>query len=252
MTRRTTDAGLYARSFGDVYDPWYANLHDLDEVVAAVGSRLGPAATLVELGSGTGRIAAPLVAAGHTVIALDAALSMLGQDRSDARRVAADMVSLPLADASCDGAIVAYNTLFNLETLERQQQCLVEVGRTLRPVGLLAIEAFIAPAEPDAGFAMSIVGHHTHPDGRMAIVTRPDPDDPHLITGAHVELRPDGAHSRPWRLAYQSPHELDASAARAGLELVERHAGWGGEPFDPAGVRHLSWYRRLDPVSTLT
>jgi len=252
MTRPPVDTGLYARSFVDVYDHWYADLHDLDQLVACCGTRFGAGATLLELGSGTGRIAAPLAAAGHRVVALDAALVMLHQDRSAARRVAADMVELPLADTSIDGALIAYNTLFNLETRERQQRCLEEVHRTLRPGGRLVVEAFIAPEDPDAGFAMSIVGHHSHPDGRMAIVTRPDPDAPHLITGAHIELRPDGSHSRPWRLAYQSPTELDASAARAGLEPVERFAGWAGEPFDPNGVRHVTWYRRPDPLSTLT
>ena len=90
MTRPPVDTGLYARSFVDVYDQWYADLHDLDQIVASCDTRFGAGARVLELGSGTGRIAAPLAAAGHRVVALDAALVMLHQDRSAARRVAAD------------------------------------------------------------------------------------------------------------------------------------------------------------------
>ena len=36
---------------------------------------------------------------------------------------------------------------------------------------------------------------------------------------------------RPWRVCYLGPDELDALAAAAGLELVERHADAHGAPF---------------------
>ena len=245
MTREPArlDPGLYARSFVDVYDEWYEHLHDVDEIARAVTQRVGPRTTVVELGSGSGRIAGPLTRQ-HTVIALDSSVAMLQLDPSASLPIGGDMADLPLADDAVDAAIVAYNTFFNLATDDQQRRSLDEIRRVLRPGGWVVIEAFIAPtADPATPFGISIVPHHTRPEARMAIATWNDPDDPNLITGAHIELGPDGTRSRPWCLAYHSPAAIDDAAAGCGLELVERHADWAGTEFDPAGVRHVSWYR---------
>lgn len=240
------DPGLYGRSFADVYDDWYANLHNLDEIVAAVRARLAPPATIIELGSGSGRLAAPLVSAGYRVIAVDSSVAMLAQDISESDRCAADMARLPLAPASADGALIAYNTLFNLAGLHLQQQCLHEAARAMKPGAILAIEAFIAPAADAAEpFGITVVPHHTDADGRMAILTWQGPDDGDVITGAHIELGPNGSRSRPWQLAYQSPGQIDVAAEIAGFVLEGRFTDWAGTPFDPDGVRHVSWYRRV-------
>lgn len=239
------DPGLYGRSFADVYDDWYANLHNLDEIVAALHSRIAPPAAIVELGSGSGRLADPLAQVGYQVIAIDSSVPMLSQDASASQCCAADMTRLPLQDACADAAVIAYNTLFNLAGVDLQQDCLHEAARTLRPGSFLAIEAFIAPpADPSEPFGITVVPHHTRPDARMAILTWQDPAESDVITGAHIELGPDGSRSRPWQLAYQSPDQIDSAAEAAGFKLEERCSDWAGTPFDPAGVRHVSWYRR--------
>ena len=241
----THDYGLYARSFADVYDAWYEDLHDVGEIVASFASRCEAGASIIELGSGSGRLSTPLVHSGFDVIAIDSAVSMLAQDFSSSRKTAADMACLPLRDASADAALIAYNTLFNLAGSQLQQQCIEEAARVVRPGGLLAIEAFIAPeTDPDTPFGVSVVPHHTHSDRRMAILTWHDPGAGEVITGAHVELGPQGVRTRPWQLVYRSPESIDALAKQAGFRLAERHNDWSGTRFDPAGVRHVSWYRR--------
>jgi hypothetical protein len=45
-------------------------------------------------------------------------------------------------------------------------------------------------------------------------------------------------------LHYAAPDDLDALAAEAGLHLVERHAGWRGEPFTESSTAHVSTYAR--------
>ncbi|MEM7096099.1 MAG: class I SAM-dependent methyltransferase [Actinomycetota bacterium] len=242
------DATLYGRSFVDVYDDWYADLHDLGEIVAAFGRRVPAPARLLELGSGTGRLAEPFVEAGYQVVALDSSLAMLTLDPSDSLRVGGDMASLPIAPNSCDAAVIAYNTFFNLTGESLQQACLRDTARALRPGGLLAIEAFVAPPpDPAEPFGLSVVSHHTHADRRMAIVTwqetGPAASDPSLITGAHIELGPDGSRTRPWQLSYRSPAQIDALAAAAGLELIERVADWSDSPSVADDTRHVSWYR---------
>ena len=240
---RATDVELYARSFVDVYDRWYEHLHDAAQVVEAFGPRVDAGATLLELGSGTGRLTWPFVDAGYDVIALDVSLEMLDADRSGSGRVAANMAVLPISPGAVDGVFIAYNTLFNLADGESQRRCPAEIARVLRPPGIVAIEAFVAPDDPEAPFGLTVVHHHTHPDGRTAIATWQGDDDPSRIVGAHIELRPDGIHSRPWELRYLSPTSLDELASSVGLALVDRHADWLGTPFETGDVRHVSWYR---------
>lgn len=241
------DPQLYARSFADVYDAWYRDLDEQSIVVDAFVHRLSERGRLLELGSGTGRLATPLAAAGFEVIALDASVPMLLQDRAAQSRVAADMASPPIRDTSMAGVLIAYNTFFNLEDRASQQRCLQQAGRVLAPDGLLAIDGFVSPAAQRNDHGITIRDHPTRPKDRLAIVTGPDPDQPDAIIGSHIEL---GASTtcRPWRLTYCEPTELDALAAAANLELVERSAGWVDEPYGADSLRAVSWYR-LNQVS---
>ncbi len=76
-------------------------------------------------------------------------------------------------------------------------------------------------------------------------MTGPDETDDDIIVGSHIEIGRGATTCRPWRLAYQSPLDLDACAADAELVLSDRSADWAGAPFAPDGLRHVSWYERL-------
>ena len=54
----------YGDAFADVYDDWYADLHD-PEAVADLLTASDPAGRILELGVGTGRLAWPLAARGR-------------------------------------------------------------------------------------------------------------------------------------------------------------------------------------------
>lgn len=239
------DAGLYARSFGDVYDQWYRDLDDPAHLTAAFRDRIEIPSRVLELGSGTGRLAEPLRQSGYDVISVDVAPTMLAEAPADTGRICADMTKLALRPSSVDAALIAYNTLFTLDTLDAQRSSLSEVARVLRRGGLLAIEAFIAP-ETTAGFGTSVRQHPTDPapDAQLAIVTGPDPARPNTIVGAHIELTSTATTCRPWRVAYQPPHALDTMAASVGLELVARHESWQAHSFGDDSDRHVSWYER--------
>jgi SAM-dependent methyltransferase len=249
------DPGLYARSFADVYDAWYGDLDDPTILVDAFGERCAAGAAIVELGGGTGRLAAPLQRAGFRVVSVDASTAMLRETDRAVTCVASDMAALGLRSGCADAVLIAYNTLFNLASRSAQQRCLAEVVRVLRPAGLLAIEAFVAPsaaptdatgdaAVTAAAYGISVRNHPTDATGSLAIVTAPDPDEADVIIGSHVELLPDRTTVRPWRLVYQSPDELDLCADAAGLGLVDRFADWHGTAWAVSGDRHVSWYRR--------
>ncbi|HEX8804292.1 MAG TPA: hypothetical protein VF743_08860, partial [Acidimicrobiales bacterium] len=153
--------------------------------------------------------------------------------------------------------LCAFNTFFNLTSTDDQGRCLAAVAGRLAPGGRLVVEAFVPPPGdgdgPDggdgpgdgtgvvAGPVSSVEARHIGLDDVVLTVSRLDPAT-RTITGQHVQLSEAGVRLRPWVLHYASPDQLDALAAGAGLALVERHAGWRGEPFGPSSRTHVSVY----------
>jgi len=237
------DPQLYGRSFTDVYDRWYNDLDDPSHLVQAFQHRCDVGATIVELGSGTGRLAAPLKRAGFRVLALDASTAMLGLAPAGPHSIAADMAAMPIVDGHADAVLIAYNTILNLDGPEQQQRCFHEIARILRPGGVAAIEAFVADTAQPSSFGVTLRSHPTRASEHIAIVTGPDAHDPDVIVGSHIELGR-SIVCRPWRLRYASPQNLDQTARNAGLAMGERHQNWTGKPFDESGNRHVTWYER--------
>lgn len=239
-----SDSQLYARSFTDVYDDWYGELDRPEALVAALTERCARGARILELGSGTGRLARPLHDAGFAVLGMDAAISMLRQAPAGPASFASDMTHIAARSSCIDLVLVAYNTFFNLTSRSAQDRCLAEVARVLAPGGTFIVEAFVAPPDAGGGFGITLKDHPTDSTRRLAILTGPDATDADTIVGSHIELGRDTT-CRPWQLAYQSPGDLDASARRAGLVLRERCGDWFGNAFDADASRHVSWYKRF-------
>ena len=237
--------GSYGRSFADVYDAWYDNISDVTATVARV-HELSSTGRGLELGVGTGRIALPLVDAGLEVVGIDASREMLDALRAKdhAHRVHAvfgDMADLPFGP-TFSLVLVAFNTLFNLTAHDRIEMCFVEVARVLLPRGAFVVEAFVPPLPgeaPDDGVSVREVR-----DDAVVLTAAKRTHHDHLITGSHIEIGPTGVRLRPWRLCYATPGELDAFATTAGLELMDRHGGWHGEPYDLESTTHVSVYRK--------
>jgi hypothetical protein len=156
------------------------------------------------------------------------------------------MAALPLSPRARFAVVLcAFNTLFNLTTVEAQRRCLAEAAERLEPArGRLVVEAAVLDG-PSAAAGAAAVGsvepRHIGLDEVVLTVSRLDPATG-TITGQHVQITEAGIRLRPWLLRYLSPAELDAMATDAGLRLVERHAGWRDEPFGPASSVHVSAY----------
>jgi demethylmenaquinone methyltransferase/2-methoxy-6-polyprenyl-1,4-benzoquinol methylase len=106
-----------------------------------------PGALIADVAAGTGKLGVQLAAAGARVIALDLSFEML---RVGARGATggsqilwckADALRLPLADASCDGATIA----FGLRNLPDTEAGLAELARVVRPGGRLVVLEFSRP-----------------------------------------------------------------------------------------------------------
>jgi SAM-dependent methyltransferase len=240
----------YGDGFAEVYDEWYTGLDDVDAAATVVadlafrsaGDRRTP--RVLELGVGTGRLALPIAARDVEVTGVDTSAAMLDRLRardSDGRvaLIAGDMVD-DQPDGPFDVVLVAYNTLFNLESAERQAACFGAVASRLAPDGVLVIEAFVPDDPPREGSVVEVrsmtasevvLSVSTHDPTRQ----RADGHFVHLADGAPVRLR-------PWSIRYAPPAELDAMAVAAGLILRERWEGFHRGPFGAESPRHVSVY----------
>jgi len=247
----------YGDGFADVYDEWYTGLDETEVAAAVVGDLARRSADddhpprVLELGVGTGRLAIPMAGRGLDVHGVDASAAML--ERLRARdphgRVSAttgDMVD-DQPEGPFDVVVVAYNTLFNLDSAERQAACFAAVARRLRRGGAFVIEAFVPEVPPRDGAEIDlrsmtatevVLSVSTHDASRQ----RAEGHFVHLADGAPVRLR-------PWSIRYAPPGELDAMAAAAGLILGERWANFHRHPFTEDSDRHVSVYTPARPGS---
>ena len=117
----------YGEAFADVYDDWYTGITDAEQTADVVAELAGAGGRVLELAVGTGRLALPIAAPRpdrrrrrrrappmlDRLRARDA-----GRHRSPSSL--GDMVD-DLPAGPFDVALIAYNSLFNLESAERQR-----------------------------------------------------------------------------------------------------------------------------------
>lgn len=125
-------------SFGAAAGTYDAHRPDWPADTAAwlIGSRRGPLDVL-DLGAGTGKLTATLVAAGHRVTAVDPSegmLEVLGERLPEVRRVRAGAEEVPLPAAELDAITVAQAWHW-FDAAAAAAEC----ARLLRPGGTLGI-----------------------------------------------------------------------------------------------------------------
>ena len=244
------DSGRYGRSFADVYDEWYADA-PTDALVEFVRARVAPGSDVLELGIGTGRVALALAAAGYRVTGIDSSPEML--DRLAAKPGAAAVAAIlgDAADAAVypssgvDAVLAVFNLLFNLTGGDDQRRCLAAAAGALTPGGILVVEAFVP--DPITERRRELVTRSVDGARVVLIATDADPDE-QTIDGGHIEITEHGTRLRPWRIRVTTPAGIDAMAAEAGLQLVERFEDLAGTPFvDGESSHHVSVYRLAPP-----
>jgi SAM-dependent methyltransferase len=142
--------------FAEVYDLFYVDLEDDLDMYLGFAERTG--GPILEIGSGTGRVALALAEAGHTVVGLELsdAMRSIAQAKIAAAELA-DRVTLVAGDMrrfKLDrrfGLVVAPLNIFlhNL-TLDDQLATLISIHTHLRPGGLLLLDCF----NPDPAHAV--------------------------------------------------------------------------------------------------
>ena len=105
-----------------------------------IHAAIRPEATILELGSGPGRITRPLVALGHSVVAVDNSAEMLAYVHDIAETVLADIYELAL-ERTFD-AVVAGSNLINDKSAERRKALLELCRRHVAPGGVVLVERY--------------------------------------------------------------------------------------------------------------
>jgi SAM-dependent methyltransferase len=244
-----TDAPDYGASFADVYDDWYATITDADATAQRVASLADQSGIdrVLELGVGSGRVALPMAARGLQVTGIDASTRMLERlaAKEGAEQVAVVTGDMAAADRLVTGPfgviLIAFNTLFNLTTESAQRSCLTACARLLGPGGSLLVEAAV-PGDAPERVTRDLSTVRVELDRVVLSATEHDPSS-QVVTGQHVDITDGSVRLRPWRIRYLTPAQLDEMAARAGLELVERHADWVGTSHRSDDPQHVSRYR---------
>ena len=232
----------YGEAFADVYDDWYSGITDAEQTADVVAELAGAGGRVLELAVGTGRLAVPIARRGLTVAGIDASAAMLDRLRSrdpagTVAGVLGDMVD-DLPAGPFDVALIAYNSLFNLESAERQRSCFAAVAARLVPGGRFVVEAFVpddregpvvAVRSMTAGEVVLSISEHD------PVTQRAHGQFVQFVDGDRVRLR-------PWSIRYADPGELDAMAAAAGLALAARWENFARHPFDDDSAQHVSVY----------
>ncbi|MFD6532125.1 class I SAM-dependent DNA methyltransferase [Streptomyces sp. NPDC060184] len=237
----------YAERFADRYDDWFA-ASTTDSTVAflAALAKEGPPGPLLDMGSGTGRVALPLAALGLTVEGIDASPGMTAQLRAkpggSAVRVTLGDFSAPPAPEDTGRYSLVYaagGTFAELDTQEAQRRCLTSAARRLAPGGRFVLDAHL----PEA---LATRGNGTQPvntvDGAFVLRTRTLHPARQQYTSDYAVL--DDGRMRHVRVSFRyfTPGELDLLAELAGLRLVRRTGGWSGRPLTDSSSYHVSVY----------
>jgi SAM-dependent methyltransferase len=200
---------------------------------------------ILELGSGTGRLAIPLAQAGYAVTGVDRAPSMLEEARRKADQAgvtvdfrAADIRSFNLRRQFA-WAFIAANTLCHLLTTADFEACMTSVRRHLVPEGHFCVEVFVPKLEmllypPDE---RRLFSEYDDPDGEGRVVIWEssvyDPATQIKHNRLHYQW-PDREEEElgalPMRMYF--PQELDALFRYNGFAIEEKYGGLDRRPFD--------------------
>jgi demethylmenaquinone methyltransferase / 2-methoxy-6-polyprenyl-1,4-benzoquinol methylase len=125
--------------------------------VASLG--LGPGATVLDLAAGTGDLCRDLAARGYRPIAVDLSLGMLAHARTEAPRVQADVLSLPMPAGSAEGAVSG----FALRNFADLGGFFIELGRVVAPGGRVALLDVAEPPNPVLRLGHAVYFGHVVP-----------------------------------------------------------------------------------------
>lgn len=261
------DAARYGRDFADVYDEIFpaSTVPDgaaawLADLAEGSGAPAGAGLRVLELGAGTGRVLLPLLdelrrrGRRTSATAVDVSPEMLDLLAAAAEAPAGDAppheVATVVADISSEGVAGPHDlvlcvcaTISMILSPESQERAVALAAEALGDDGVLVLETH-HDAVVRGMFAAGPHVQYLVPYGpHRALATFGDLDGDRWDV-EHVWITPDETRRLGETSRLTSVAELDAYAARAGLELVSRHSDLAGAGFGPTSVLSVGVYRR--------
>ena len=237
---------------------------DLDLYLALAARGDGP---VLELATGSGRLAVPLAAAGHRVTGVDLDPAMLARARPAAdgagrataarlRLLEADARSVRLADAGSYAlGFIGLNSIFLLGTRAEQSAAVATLGAHLAPGGTAVIDAWLPDADDLSRYDGRLILEWVRVDpdtGRTATKTGSATYDPTRSVVRLVTIFEEGDAGEPpvrWvrtdRLRLVTPDDLVTFAEAAGLAVETLAGGYDLEPLEPGAERVVLIARRV-------
>jgi SAM-dependent methyltransferase len=238
-------------TYGEVWAPHYDEIYSTTDTDAIdlLAEFAGDPPRVLELAIGTGRLALPLAERGVEVIGIDISAEMIAQLRTKPgsdriETVIGDMAEVPVAGTFAL-IYLAFNTLFALQSQERQLRCFANVADHLQPGGRFVIDCFVPDLKRfDSNNTRMSVTSIDSVDEHTYELSVHDPVHQRVVNHT-VRRRSDGTSAvLPVTLRYAWPAELDLMALLAGLELEDRWGWYDRRPFTTASGQHVSVYRK--------
>lgn len=265
----------YSGPPGDPYEAiadWYDLEHDsVTEDIECYVSLLteeGQRSSVLEIGSGTGRVAAALALAGHTVTGVEPSAAMAARcqrrlselPEKVARRVttlrgSATDFSLP-ATQRFDVALFALNAFAHLMTLDERHTALLRARAHLMPAGRLVVDLdLLGPRRlRDTAGQLWWQGTWQSPDSQALVshlVTAAPGAEAGIVDVLHLyDVHMQGGELRRtiarMPLALISAGELALALVRAGYALEAAYGGYDLAPLEAQSPRALFVARRSE------
>ncbi|MGH3341752.1 MAG: class I SAM-dependent methyltransferase [Carbonactinosporaceae bacterium] len=180
------------------------------DIPALLDAAMPRSASVLDLGTGAGRIAHPLMRAGHSVVAVDESPEMLAHIRG-AETVCSTIEDLRL-DRTFDVVLLASH-LVNVPDDTVRGELLATCRHHVRDDGLVLIQRFtLGWVEAADGRTRTEAGITS----RLQVVARPGPGLRAIVAEYHVGRR---GWTQKYTTRVFDDDELDVHLARAGLRL---------------------------------
>ncbi len=219
---------------------------------------------VVELGCGSGRLLAPLVAAGNRVVGVDSSAAMLDRARTrlqsailrgDITVVHGNMQDLSeLVAGPFDLVIIPLNGLLHVDEPMAQRRVLKQAARALRPGGLLAVDVLHAIPDALAGFDGRVMqeGSWEHGSGMVSKFSSRTVDWTNQLIASEVWYDEIGAagvvarHRTEFPMRWVTPAEINLMLELAEFTDVSLAGNYDGSPLSDMSDRILVVARNAD------
>ena len=226
----------------DVYDLQYEGYRD--DIPFYLNLAADEAGTVLELGSGTGRLTEALARSGNEVTGIELSAGMLERARercgASARLLHGDMRrlgELPLQAGSFQLVLAPFNVLMHLYTLDDQDAALQGVFHLLRPGGTLALDLYVPRFGPDQVLRVVPEWQHVAGPGGQVLLLQEHDALRQLITSSYFidSVSGDGLVRRRnvrLRQRYWQNFELQRALRAAGFAQLRMYGGFDRSLFD--------------------